>query len=246
MKITGIYGIYNFISHKWYIGQSINIKDRWSRHIRSLNNGKSSNKLQRAWNKYGEENFNYEILLELPYPRDPYIYDHYEKKFITLYDSFKNGYNLDEGGTGGKILSKETIEKIRKSRIGYSPNFSEEYKNELRERIMKVNENRQPLTSEHKEKLRIGRQNRLERIRLDPILMEEEFKKRSKASSNPRRPLSEEHKRKISEKNKISHKGIKRSKESIAKVAEKHRGMKRSEESKQKMRDAAKNRKKKI
>ena len=59
----GIYMIMNLVNGKFYIGSSKNIKNRFWGHKGSLNNNRHhSSLLQRAWNKYGEENFIFEIL----------------------------------------------------------------------------------------------------------------------------------------------------------------------------------------
>ena len=63
MKICGIYKIENKINHKIYIGQSNDIETRWTHHKWELNNHKhSNNHLQKAWDKFGEENFIFEIV----------------------------------------------------------------------------------------------------------------------------------------------------------------------------------------
>lgn len=59
----GIYKIFNKVNDKLYIGSSINIVGRWKKHIYDLNNGIHHNiHLQRAWNKYGEDNFGFKII----------------------------------------------------------------------------------------------------------------------------------------------------------------------------------------
>ena len=61
-NISGIYKITNNVNGKFYIGSSQNISRRWYDHKRELRIQKHHNKyLQRAWNKYGEENFSFEI-----------------------------------------------------------------------------------------------------------------------------------------------------------------------------------------
>lgn len=61
----GIYLIKNNISKKEYIGQSINIEKRWKDHKKDLRNNIHKNQhLQNAYNKYGENNFNFYILEE--------------------------------------------------------------------------------------------------------------------------------------------------------------------------------------
>ena len=61
-KNIGIYKITNLINNKFYIGSSSDLKKRLYEHRRELNLGVHANKhLQSAWNKYGEENFKFEI-----------------------------------------------------------------------------------------------------------------------------------------------------------------------------------------
>ena len=64
-NISGIYKITNNVNGKFYIGSSQNISRRWYDHKRELRIQKHHNKyLQRAWNKYWEENFSFEIVEE--------------------------------------------------------------------------------------------------------------------------------------------------------------------------------------
>jgi len=56
-------GIYKITCNdKLYIGSSNNIRKRWRRHINDLNGNKHINiHLQRAFDKYGINNFKFEI-----------------------------------------------------------------------------------------------------------------------------------------------------------------------------------------
>jgi group I intron endonuclease len=57
-KMYGIYQILNKKIGDCYIGSAVNLKKRTPQHIFFLRNSKSKHvHLQRAWNKYGEENF---------------------------------------------------------------------------------------------------------------------------------------------------------------------------------------------
>jgi len=63
-KYCGIYKIVNLINNKVYIGSSVDIFKRWKKgHLRTLNKNEHDNKyLQRSWNKYSSENFEFEIV----------------------------------------------------------------------------------------------------------------------------------------------------------------------------------------
>lgn len=63
LNFSGIYCIINVKNNKRYIGSSKNIRLRLQSHKSLLKNNHHENRvLQRSWNKYGENNFNYYIL----------------------------------------------------------------------------------------------------------------------------------------------------------------------------------------
>lgn len=93
--MTGIYKITCLVDNKAYIGQSVSIKRRWATHRRELAAGTHYNQyLQRAYNKYGKNNFVYEILELCPQHK----LNEREQFYISLFDTYKNGYNCDLGG----------------------------------------------------------------------------------------------------------------------------------------------------
>ena len=99
--ISGIYKVTNLINNKIYIGQSINIYQRWQAHkSTSLNkNSKEYNiYFHNALRKYGIENFNFEII-EQCVEND---LDKREKYWIEYYNSYGRnfGYNESKGGDG--------------------------------------------------------------------------------------------------------------------------------------------------
>lgn len=93
-----IYRISNLINAKSYIGISIDYEKRWKQHIRALTRNKHCNrKLQSAWNKYGAEAFEFQIIEQCPYAE---VFEK-ETKYIALFNSYDNGYNLTRGGDKG-------------------------------------------------------------------------------------------------------------------------------------------------
>lgn len=85
---TGIYKIENLINHKIYIGQSTHIEIRWQEHCRPF----AKSLIGKAIQKYGKENFSFEILEEV---FDLSELNNLESKYIHQFNSLSpNGYNL--------------------------------------------------------------------------------------------------------------------------------------------------------
>lgn len=96
--MCGIYLIRNTITNKVYIGQSNDIKRRWSEHKSrafDLNNNCNHKPLYLSMRKYGIEAFQLEVLCECPIED----LDTQEQKYIQEYNSIvPNGYNILSGG----------------------------------------------------------------------------------------------------------------------------------------------------
>lgn len=92
LRIPVIYGIQNTITNKWYIGSCIDMKDRFQRHRYYLRHGiHHSDKLQRSYNKYGEDIFDIHIIKFLQEDSNRFELEEY---YINKYDSVNNGYNI--------------------------------------------------------------------------------------------------------------------------------------------------------
>lgn len=107
--MIGIYKITNNINGHSYIGQSVDILRRWRDH-----RSKSYTQhypLQKAFVKYGIDNFTFEVLEECSFEE----LNEKEQYYILKYDTYVNGYNATTGGQGGtnnemKISQKELEE----------------------------------------------------------------------------------------------------------------------------------------
>jgi|19_taG_2_1085344.scaffolds.fasta_scaffold00858_9 group I intron endonuclease len=110
----GIYLIRNNINGKLYIGSSKNIKNRWMDHKARLRAKTHRNDyLQKSWHKYGEDNFEFEIIEKCSLVK----LEERELHFITLFKTFKRkfGYNLSTKTGRQLILDEEVLEKKSKS-----------------------------------------------------------------------------------------------------------------------------------
>lgn len=118
MRKSGIYCIENLINSKKYIGQSVDISNRWRHHKNELNSNIHFNDyLQKSWNKYGEDNFRFYVLEFC----DVDQLDELEVYYIALYNTLNRdkGYNLTSGGTDNRTYSDETRVKISNSLKGH-------------------------------------------------------------------------------------------------------------------------------
>jgi group I intron endonuclease len=115
MAKIGIYAIRNKLNNKYYIGQSIDISRRIRDHKLDLRKNRHYNiHLQRSWNKYGKDAFEFKIIEVV---NDADILDDKEIGYISFYNSFEGGYNQSLGGAGlrGRIYTEE--EKMDSCRV---------------------------------------------------------------------------------------------------------------------------------
>ena len=180
-----IYLIKNMINNKVYIGSAVNIDRRWRVHKKDLNKGKHhSCHLQLAWNKYGEQNFNFEILQEVENPEHLLSY---EQVYLDYYKSYERdkGYNTCKiaGSTYGIKYTEESRKKM-KGRI-----VSEETRKKMSEAKKNQSEETKRKIGEASKGRNVGRKH-----------TEEESKKMSEARKGFKH--TEETKNKIREANK--------------------------------------------
>ena len=96
--MIGIYKITNKVNNKIYVGQSIDIIERWKQHgYKAFNSNEKaySSAIHMAFRKYGIENFELEILEECEIKN----LDEREQYWIKELNSMSpNGYNILPGG----------------------------------------------------------------------------------------------------------------------------------------------------
>ena len=134
--MTGIYKIENIVNGKVYIGQSVDIKRRWSQHMSYKNNDYFHNALRKH-----PELFRFSILLTCP--RE--MLDIWERDMIALYDCiYPNGYNFTDGGESKKEISEETKRRMSEAKKNMSA--------ETKRRMSEAHKGK-TLSEEHKRKL---------------------------------------------------------------------------------------------
>jgi group I intron endonuclease len=119
---SGIYSIKQVSSGHLYVGSSNNIETRWRKHRAALiRNKHHSVRLQRSWNKYGDSDFLFSIVLLC----DTDNLKMYEQIAI---DGLNPEFNMSRSATApvhrGQKLPKEWVENVAKTvRARYASGF---------------------------------------------------------------------------------------------------------------------------
>lgn len=104
-----IYKIVNKVTKEKYVGQTTNFSRRIQEHKKKLKENRHPNfKLQKSWNKYGEENFD---IIKDSYDFTKEELNIKEIEEIEKEQSYKNGFNLTVGGDGGNTRGNLTFEQ---------------------------------------------------------------------------------------------------------------------------------------
>lgn len=126
-----VYTITNLINNKIYVGSTIiYYKDRCRAHLYYLRDNKHNNKhLQRAYNKYGKENFIFEVLEECSESICRYI----EQYWINMLNSTNRnfGYNILSSTTNSRLNIKHSEES--KKKMSQNSNLKHVWTKEIRE-----------------------------------------------------------------------------------------------------------------
>lgn len=139
-----IYKITNTISGKCYIGETAkeDPEIRWNQHKGTIRRGAGCPALRDAVNKYGIENFKFEVLVIC---FDECRFE-MERLYIKKYNSqVPNGYNISAGGMGGNFTGRkhtpETIARIIETTRLYrqnNPDWFEKYREKHKQVMSKV------------------------------------------------------------------------------------------------------------
>lgn len=145
---TGVYKIVNLVNGDCYVGScshKTGIKHRWRNHVNSLKKGNHHSIIfQRAWNKYGEANFNFEILEKCSPEKCIKREQHY-------FDILHPKYNILRvaGSSRGRKLSPKHIQKLKERSYDWmkgdknwnkSPEKREFYRQRMIRHPIRINE----------------------------------------------------------------------------------------------------------
>lgn len=188
MKSPGIYKIQSKIKpERVYIGSSVNVRNRWRQHIQDLRkNNHRSGRLQNHYNKYGEEDLEFTVLIGCAKEE---LIDH-EQYFIDMYRPYFN-MNPNARNRLGAKFTEETKRKMSLLKKGLHLSPETEFKKGVK----------------HTEEMREKRSKALKGINTwsKGCKLSEETKAKISASNKGRKcfwtgkKMSEETKRKMSE-----------------------------------------------
>lgn len=225
---SGIYKIENTVNSKCYIGSAAHIKNRVQDHKRLLRlNRHCNNYLQNTWNKYGEDNFRFEVLLYCD--KENLLF--YEQRAIDVYKAVNGcGYNICPvaGNQLGFSHSEETKQKLSETNRGKVAS------EETKRKMSVANKGQVPWMK--------GNYHSVEaKVRIS------EARKGRKHSLESRRKISigskgRVHSDEAKQKMALAHQGVPLSKETRLKMAQSHMGHSVSVETRLKISEAAKRR----
>lgn len=104
----GIYRFKNLITLQSYIGQSINLEERYKHHQRAWLNGTTD--FYKAVQQYGWNNFSYEVL-EICSKEQ---LNEKERYWVAYYDSYYHGYNMNQGGSNKNSVDYTKVYELWK------------------------------------------------------------------------------------------------------------------------------------
>jgi len=131
---SGIYQIRNLIDNKIYVGSAVDFNNRKKRHLLNLRKQTHhSILLQRAYNKYGSENFVFEVLKEC---EREFLYTEEQKYLDDLRPYAPKGYNISELACGCSLPGSKNPMYGKKGLD--NPNFGSKRTQEQKETLSRA------------------------------------------------------------------------------------------------------------
>lgn len=126
----GIYLITHKDTSQKYVGQAVDIKDRWKHHINGYDIEHS--RVDRAIRKHGVDKFHLQVITELP--NDKKVLDVHEKYWIKFYNTYedKNHYNLTPGGDFNPMHDPDIVKRMSGENHSF---FGKQHTEETRRKI---------------------------------------------------------------------------------------------------------------
>ena len=210
--VSGVYAIIHRDSGRWYVGQSKSVKNRWKEHRNHLRRGTHRNsRIQSAWDRYGEDAFDFVILILAPI----HLLNDLEQAYLD--DPETSHFNIArcaEASARGRKHSPEHRAKLSASLKGH------QHTAETRAKIGAVHRGRK-MSPEAIEKMAASRRGKA---------LTDDHKAKIGAA-NKGRVFSDGHREKLSE----ARKGRKLSPEHRAKIGASQLGRKLSPETRSKI-----------
>lgn len=166
-KENGIYRITNIVNNKIYIGSAFckgGLNRRWVAHKSTLKRNKHFNQyLQNSWNKYGKDNFIFEVLeivsdSDKIYLREQFYIDFYKSYEVNI------GYNVSRVTSAPMLGLKHTNEaklKIGAASKGNKYCLGFKHSDETKKLMTEARYNESKETREKRAKSLIGNKNGL-------------------------------------------------------------------------------------
>lgn len=132
--MKGVYKITNMVNKKVYIGQTDRLNEREREHFYRLERNEHHNQfLQKSYNKYGKENFIFEVLEESDNLNEC------ELRWINSYGGINSELNYNLKDPTSKEWSNYVKVKQSKTMLGENnPNYGNKWSEEQKEKLSKI------------------------------------------------------------------------------------------------------------